>query len=133
MTSYKATEYDFGINKLHLYTEGFVNSKKTSFSRLIRVHVKLKAFLSFILGENRPIIGEREHAELLAALSLVDHIPIFEQDTPEEILKRLQVHVHIKGGDYSVDSLPKARVVEQYGGSVVLIPYISEVVIPAVI
>lgn len=76
-------------------------------------------------GRNRPITSERERAELLAALSMVDYVVIFDQDTPEEVLKILQVHVQVKGGDYSLESLPEASVVKAYGGSVVLLPYIS--------
>jgi D-beta-D-heptose 7-phosphate kinase/D-beta-D-heptose 1-phosphate adenosyltransferase len=76
-------------------------------------------------GENRPITGEYERAQLLAALSVVDYVTIFSEDTPEEVLKKLQVHIHIKGGDYSPESLPEAAVVRQYGGRIVLLPYIQ--------
>lgn len=76
-------------------------------------------------GKNRPITGERERAELLAALSTVDYIIIFNEDTPEETLERLQVHVHVKGGDYSSESLPEAGVVRRYGGEIILLPYIE--------
>jgi D-beta-D-heptose 7-phosphate kinase/D-beta-D-heptose 1-phosphate adenosyltransferase len=76
-------------------------------------------------GEGRPITGEHERAELLAALSAVDYVTIFDEETPEEVLRRLRVHVHVKGGDYAAESLPEARVVRQYGGKIVLLPYIE--------
>jgi D-beta-D-heptose 7-phosphate kinase / D-beta-D-heptose 1-phosphate adenosyltransferase len=76
-------------------------------------------------GENRPINGERERAELLAALGAVDYVTIFDEETPREILRKLRVHTHIKGGDYSAESLPEAGVVRRYGGKIVILPYIE--------
>jgi D-beta-D-heptose 7-phosphate kinase/D-beta-D-heptose 1-phosphate adenosyltransferase len=76
-------------------------------------------------GDSRPVIGQEERAELLAALTVVDYVAIFEEDTPEQVLERLKVDIHVKGGDYSAEGLPEAKVVQQHGGSVRMVPYVS--------
>jgi D-beta-D-heptose 7-phosphate kinase / D-beta-D-heptose 1-phosphate adenosyltransferase len=74
-------------------------------------------------GKSRPINRENDRAEVLAGLSFVDYVTIFDQDTPEKVLQKLQVHIHVKGGDYSLEQLPEAKVVKNYGGDIILIPY----------
>lgn len=73
-------------------------------------------------GSYRPLISERQRAELIAALECVDYVTFFEQDTPIEILSLLKPDVFVKGGDYSLETLPEAPIVEKYGGTVQLLP-----------
>ncbi|WP_199440898.1 D-glycero-beta-D-manno-heptose 1-phosphate adenylyltransferase [Umezawaea beigongshangensis] len=74
-------------------------------------------------GEERPLNGQRERAEVLAALSSVDAVVVFDEDTPEEVLRGLRPDVWVKGGDYSADALPEAAVVRGWGGRTVVVPY----------
>jgi rfaE bifunctional protein nucleotidyltransferase chain/domain/rfaE bifunctional protein kinase chain/domain len=74
-------------------------------------------------GEERPLNGQRERAEVLAALSSVDAVVVFDEDTPEEVLRRLRPDVWVKGGDYSADALPETAVVRGWGGRTVVVPY----------
>ncbi|MBQ7567943.1 D-glycero-beta-D-manno-heptose 1-phosphate adenylyltransferase [bacterium] len=71
-------------------------------------------------GDTRPINPEQERAELLAAMECVDAVVIFDEDTPLQLIERLQPDVHVKGGDYSPDDLPEAKTVHSYGGKLVL-------------
>ena len=59
---------------------------------------------------------------LLAELSCVDAVVVFEESTPSAVLERLRPDVWVKGGDYADDELPEAEVVRRHGGEVVLVP-----------
>ncbi|SHF29660.1 D-glycero-beta-D-manno-heptose 1-phosphate adenylyltransferase [Streptoalloteichus hindustanus] len=74
-------------------------------------------------GASRPIIDQHDRAELLRALSSVDAVVVFDEDTPEAALARLRPDVWVKGGDYSADRLPEAELVRSWGGQAVVVPY----------
>jgi len=73
-------------------------------------------------GPARPINNEDDRAEILAALVPVDYVVIFEERTAENLVTEIEPDIYVKGGDYSVDQLPEAKIVQQYGGRTVLIP-----------
>ena len=73
-------------------------------------------------GESRPINGEEDRAEVLAGLAAVDYVFIFDEPTAEPLVELLKPDVYVKGGDYTVERLPEARIVASYGGETVLIP-----------
>ncbi|WP_293785947.1 PfkB family carbohydrate kinase [uncultured Aeromicrobium sp.] len=74
-------------------------------------------------GESRPIIGQDDRAELLLALECVDAVLVFDEDTPEDALSRLQPDLWVKGGDYTIDELPESRLLETWGGRTVTVPF----------
>jgi D-beta-D-heptose 7-phosphate kinase/D-beta-D-heptose 1-phosphate adenosyltransferase len=76
-------------------------------------------------GPTRPINGIEDRVELLAALSCVDHIIPFGEDTPCELVGTLRPDVFVKGGDYTRERLPEAEVVEGYGGEVRILPFVD--------
>ena len=73
-------------------------------------------------GESRPINEEEDRAEVLAGLAAVDYVVIFDEPTAEPLVELLKPDVYVKGGDYTVERLPEARIVASYGGETVLIP-----------
>ena len=73
-------------------------------------------------GPSRPINPEAERAEVIAAMDCVDAAVIFDQDTPHEIISRLQPDVLVKGADWAEDSIVGRDVVEARGGRVVRMP-----------
>ena len=73
-------------------------------------------------GLHRPIIPEAERAEVVAALDCVDAAVIFDQDTPHEIISRIQPDVLVKGADWAEDAIVGRDVVEARGGRVVRMP-----------
>lgn len=73
-------------------------------------------------GEFRPINGEEDRAEVLAGLAAVDYVVIFDEPTAEPLVELLKPDVYVKGGDYTVERLPEARIVDSYGGETILIP-----------
>jgi D-beta-D-heptose 7-phosphate kinase/D-beta-D-heptose 1-phosphate adenosyltransferase len=77
-------------------------------------------------GPTRPLVSQEERAQLLAALSCVDAVTIFEEDTPLATLERVRPHVLVKGGDYQLDQVVGREFVEASGGRVALVPLIAE-------
>jgi len=73
-------------------------------------------------GEERPVVPEAERAEVLAALTAVDYVTIFEEDTPREIITRIMPEVLVKGGDWGPDQIVGRTEVESAGGRVESIP-----------
>ncbi len=73
-------------------------------------------------GANRPIIPEGQRARVIASLSCVDAVTVFEQDTPLELLASLKPDVLVKGDNYTEREVVGAELVRQYGGRVVRVP-----------
>jgi D-beta-D-heptose 7-phosphate kinase/D-beta-D-heptose 1-phosphate adenosyltransferase len=76
-------------------------------------------------GPDRPINPMEDRAQVLAALSCVDHIIPFEEDVPFSLIQLIQPEVYVKGGDYTRETLPEAKLVEKQGGKVTILPYIQ--------
>jgi D-beta-D-heptose 7-phosphate kinase/D-beta-D-heptose 1-phosphate adenosyltransferase len=73
-------------------------------------------------GEGRPVNGETERARLLAHLSPVDAVVIFEEDTPLELIQDLKPHVLVKGDEYEESEIVGAEDIRSWGGEVVRYP-----------
>src|SRR5262245_21776211 len=76
-------------------------------------------------GSERPITPESERAEILLALECVDAVVIFDDDTPAEIIKRVQPDVLVKGADWGPDNIVGRDTVEARGGRVVRMPLLE--------
>jgi len=75
-------------------------------------------------GAGRPVLPERERAEILAALECVDAVVIFDDLTPREVIAHLLPDVLVKGGDWPGDQIVGREEVEAAGGRVVSIPVV---------
>jgi rfaE bifunctional protein nucleotidyltransferase chain/domain len=75
-------------------------------------------------GQGRPVISERERAEILAALESVDAVVIFDDLTPREVIARLLPDVLVKGGDWPGDRIVGREEVEAAGGRVISVPVV---------
>lgn len=73
-------------------------------------------------GPGRPVIPERERAEILAALAAVDYVTVFDEPTPRELIARVLPDVLVKGSDWGADEVVGREEVEAAGGRVVSIP-----------
>lgn len=73
-------------------------------------------------GPERPVRSEADRALVLAALEMVDAVVLFDQDTPLELVRRLEPDVIVKGGDYTPANVVGAADVTARGGRVVIIP-----------
>ncbi|HZU11893.1 MAG TPA: D-glycero-beta-D-manno-heptose 1-phosphate adenylyltransferase [Chloroflexota bacterium] len=84
-------------------------------------------------GQNRPINSERDRLALVAALDPVDHVLLFDEPTPESVIRTLRPDIHVKGGDYADVHLPEAEAVAAVGGRVMIIPLMESLSTSSVI
>ncbi len=75
-----------------------------------------------IKGKGRPIFSQEEREEILASLEMVDHVVIFGEDNPYNLIRELKPHVLVKGGDWRKDEVIGKDLVESWGGEVIIIP-----------
>jgi rfaE bifunctional protein nucleotidyltransferase chain/domain len=73
-------------------------------------------------GESRPINPEQDRAYALLSLSCVDYVMVFEEDTPERLIKTISPDILVKGGDYKAEEIVGYDHVTTTGGKVVIIP-----------
>jgi D-beta-D-heptose 7-phosphate kinase/D-beta-D-heptose 1-phosphate adenosyltransferase len=73
-------------------------------------------------GPARPINPEAERAEVLEALDCVDAVSVFDEDTPADIIRRVQPDILVKGADWPADQIVGRDIVEARGGAVILEP-----------
>lgn len=69
-------------------------------------------------GPSRPVNNELDRAEVVGALKSVDYVVLFGEQTAETLIAKVRPAVYVKGGDYTLDTLPEAKIVQSYGGSV---------------
>jgi rfaE bifunctional protein nucleotidyltransferase chain/domain len=69
-------------------------------------------------GPGRPVVPEAERAEIVAALACVDHVLVFDSRDVVPVIRALRPDVHVKGTDYTPDTIPEAVEVRAYGGRV---------------
>ena len=77
-------------------------------------------------GPTRPINTLEDRVGVLAALSCVDHIVPFAEETPCELIRVVRPDVFVKGGDYTRERLPEAAIVEELGGVVEILPFLAD-------
>ncbi|MBQ0992658.1 PfkB family carbohydrate kinase [Micromonospora sp. PSH03] len=89
------------------------------------------ASVAGLKGPDRPVQSEGDRARLLAALSCVDAVLVFDEPTPETALSWVRPDVWVKGGDYATGggdanaTLPEAEVLRRWGGNTVVVPYLD--------
>ncbi len=76
-------------------------------------------------GEGRPVLGERERAEVLAALAAVDGVTVFDELSPRSLIAEVLPDVLVKGGDYALDEIHGREEVEAAGGRVLALPFVE--------
>lgn len=81
--------------------------------------------VKLIKGEGRPINNENDRAEILCALSCVDYVVLFDENSPRDLLDEIKPDVHTKGADYSVETLPEADVILKNGGKIEFITFVE--------
>lgn len=93
-------------------------NKAKSFGDVLVVGVNSDASVRRLKGPSRPINSQRDRCNLLLAFSMVDHVCVFEEDTPLELIQALRPDVLVKGSEYSVAKIVGAAEVRSWGGRV---------------
>lgn len=76
-------------------------------------------------GALRPINNQADRAEVLLALKSVDYVIIFDELTAENLIAQVKPDIYVKGGDYTLDTLPEAKIVQSYGGRVEFVKLVA--------
>ena len=76
-------------------------------------------------GPERPINSELDRARVVGALRAVDYVVLFGEQTAEAVIAEVKPDVYVKGGDYTLDTLPEAKIVQSYGGRVAFIDMVD--------
>jgi len=99
--------------------------KTKSFADYSIVLLNSDKSVKLIKGERRPINNEDDRAEILCALSCVDSVVLFDEDSPRNLLDEIKPDVHTKGADYNTESLPEADVILKNGGRLEFIEFVE--------
>jgi len=99
-----------------------VLAKAASFADILIVGINSDSSVKKLKGDSRPINNQQSRAFVLASLIMVDAVVIFDEETPLELIKKIQPDVLVKGGDYTLDTIVGAKEVMANGGKVEIFP-----------
>lgn len=108
-----------GFDLIHAGHVRYLREAKKKGDVLI-VALNSDASLRGLKGPGRPILPQRERAEILSAFEDVDYLVIFNEPDAGRILRAIRPDVHVKGSDYTKDSVPERDVVRSFGGRVAI-------------
>ncbi len=100
-------------------------SKAKSYGDVLIVGLNTDDSVHRLKGKDRPINNENDRAIVLNALSFVDYVVLFDEDTPYKLIKQVKPDVLVKGGDYTIETVVGADFVTESGGIVRLIPLLE--------
>ena len=109
---------------LHLGHVDYLAKAKDLGDRLI-IGVNTDSSVKRLKGENRPLQDENSRLHILAALHSVDAVVLFDDDTPYELIKKIQPDILVKGADYKIENIVGYDIVTSRGGSVKTIEFIE--------
>ncbi len=93
---------------------------------LLVVAVNSDGSVRRLKGPDRPVNPVEDRVALLAALSCVDHVVVFEEDSPARLIETVRPDVYVKGGDYPPEMVPEAPLVRRLGGQVRTLGYVPD-------
>jgi len=109
---------------LHVGHVKYLQKTKTFADKLL-VCLNSDKSVRSIKGPSRPINNENDRAEILCALSCVDYVVLFDEDTPINLLREIKPDVHTKGADYTIETLPEAKYIIENGGRIEFISFVE--------
>jgi len=123
------------LNKKVVFTNGCFDlihpghihtlSAAKAFGDVLIVGLNSDASVRRLKGEGRPVKNEESRALLLVALTMVDAVVIFEDDTPLELIKLVQPDVLVKGGDYEEEKIVGYKEMNSWNGKVEIVPFLD--------
>lgn len=102
---------------LHAGHVRYLNTAR-SFGDCLVLGLNSDASVRGFKGPTRPINCQEDRAEVIDALACVDYVVIFGERTAEAIIAKVKPDVYVKGGDYTLETLPEAKIVMENGGKV---------------
>ncbi len=101
--------------------------KAKEFGDILVVGINSDSSVRRIKGDKRPIIKQEMRAYLVDSLKPVDYVVIFEEDTPERLIRSIKPHVLVKGGDWNIENIVGADFVLSYGGRVERVEFFFDI------
>ncbi len=108
---------------LHVGHVRYLNKAK-KLGDILVVGLNTDRSVKSIKGENRPIVPEKERAEVISALEFVDYVILFDEPDPLRLIEALKPDVLVKGADWSKGRIVGREIVENLGGRVVRVPMV---------
>ncbi|OWY21208.1 D-glycero-beta-D-manno-heptose 1-phosphate adenylyltransferase [Sphingobacteriales bacterium UPWRP_1] len=105
----------------HIYTL----TQAAQNGQVLVIGLNSDASVKRLKGNKRPLQTQQTRALILASLSFVTAVVVFDEDTPYNLIAQILPDVLVKGGDYTKNQIAGADIVEQNGGSVVIVPYLQ--------
>ena len=109
---------------LHVGHVRYLTAAK-EFGDILIIGLNTDSSVKMLKGNDRPINTEMDRAEVLLALKAVDYVVLFGEKTAEELIADVKPDIYVKGGDYTLETLPEAKIVQSYGGKVEFIPMVA--------
>lgn len=109
---------------IHIGHVTYLN-KAAKLGDILIVGLNSDASVKRLKGKSRPVNCEKDRAGVLAGLRSVDYVVVFDEDTPEELIKAIRPSILVKGGDYNGETIVGADFVRHDGGVVVTIPLVE--------
>ena len=109
---------------LHVGHVRYLTAAK-NFGDVLIVGLNTDESVKKLKGASRPINNQYDRAEVLLGLKAVDHVIFFGEDTAENLIAELQPDIYVKGGDYTLETLPEAKIVQAYGGQIELVQLVE--------
>jgi rfaE bifunctional protein nucleotidyltransferase chain/domain len=105
---------------LHVGHVRYLRAAKELGGKLL-VAVNSDASVRCLKGDGRPRVPDHERAEILAALTDVDAVIVFDSPDVRDLIRLIRPDIHAKGTDYTVENVPERDVVMEYGGQVAIV------------
>jgi len=96
-----------------------------NFGDILIVGLNTDESVQRLKGNSRPINTQDDRAEVLLGLKAVDYVILFGEQTAEALIAEIQPDIYVKGGDYTLETLPEAKIVQSYGGRIELINLVA--------
>jgi rfaE bifunctional protein nucleotidyltransferase chain/domain/rfaE bifunctional protein kinase chain/domain len=90
------------------------------------VAVNSDASVRRLKGPGRPVNPVEDRVAVLAALASVDHVVVFDEDSPRDLIALVRPDLYVKGGDYPPELIPEASLVHRLGGEVRALEYLPD-------
>ena len=100
-------------------------SRAAASGDMLVVGVNSDQSVKHLKGEGRPVNNESFRALMLASLTIVDAVVVFDDPTPLQLIQNTEPDVLLKGGDYSPDQIVGAEEVVKNGGEVKIVPLVK--------
>lgn len=110
---------------LHRGHVSYLNRAK-AFGDILIIGLNSDESVHRLKGPARPVNRLEDRGQILSALSCVDHIVPFDDETSHNLIRLIRPDVYVKGGDYTRQTLPEARLVDELGGKVEILPYLKD-------